>query len=149
MKVFTVWAPGPNAPVSQRDARAPVLVKDGIDWRVAFFGWLGLLRGGAWMSGLFAASATMLLRTGAGGFVAPWAILCLSHLVLAVFAGDLREWELRLRGFRPDGVIVGASRDGALLRYLDRVRTEGAGEQRRGAPGGLIPDPFAVASARL
>ena len=95
------------------------MVQNGFSWRVMFFGWLGLLTYGAWISGLLAAAASILLHV----FIASrWdiAIIVGIHAVLATFTAEIRLWEMRLNGRQMGPPIPAPSKDIALIRWADR-----------------------------
>lgn len=94
------------------------MVQDGFSWRVLFFGWLGLLTYGAWISALLTGAVTVLLYQFAPSFALFPALLGL-HVALAVFTAEIRLWELRLNGWFPASPVAAPSLDLALLRWID------------------------------
>jgi len=106
-------------PASSRPLGLPVMVQNGFSWRVMFFGWLGLLTYGAWISGLLAAAVSILLHV----FIASlWdvAIIVGIHAVLATFTAEIRLWEMRINGRQMGLPIPAPSKDIALIRWADR-----------------------------
>ena len=104
---------------STRADRPPILVKEGISWPCLFLGWIGLLFSGSWIAALLIGTVSLVLAailrhvSGAGPLLAGL------QLLLALFANDLRRWELRLRGFVAGPVVAGRDAETALLRLLD------------------------------
>lgn len=97
----------------------PVMVASRLSWLVLLCGWVGLLLRGCPVSGLLAGGASVLV-----GILAPLGIalplLGGMHLFLALSTPDLRQWELRLRGYRPIRGVYAPDRRAALLRWMDR-----------------------------
>jgi len=104
---------------STRTDRPPVLVKEGISWPCLVLGWIGLLLSGSWIAALLAGAASFALGTAFRHVSGVWPLLAGLQLLLALFANDLRRWELRLRGFVPGPVVAGRDPEAALLRLLD------------------------------
>ena len=104
---------------STRADRPPVLVKEGISWPCLVFGWLGLLSSGSWVAALLAGAASLVIAAALRDVGGAWPLLAGLQLLLALFANDLRGWELRLRGFLPGPVVAGRNPEAALLRLLD------------------------------
>ncbi|MBE7729852.1 hypothetical protein [Komagataeibacter sp. FXV3] len=100
----------------------PVMVACRMSWLVLLCGWVGLLLRGCWVSGLIAGGAAIL--TGRL-LPLPIALPVLGglHLVLALNAPELRQWELRLRGYRPVRGVYATDPKAALLRWMDHDRS--------------------------
>jgi hypothetical protein len=109
-----------HPPGSGRAERPPVLVKEGISWPCLFLGWIGLLLAGSWVAALLVGAASIALLALLRHVSGSWPVLAGLQLLIALFANDLRRWELRLRGFVPGPVVGGRDFDAALLRLLDR-----------------------------
>jgi hypothetical protein len=95
------------------------MVQEGFSWRVLFFGWLGLLTYGTWISAMMAAAVSILLHLLVS---ARWemALIISLHAALATFTSDIRLWEMRLNGRQIGAPITAPSKDIALLRWADR-----------------------------
>jgi hypothetical protein len=109
-----------HPPDSARAERPPVLVKEGISWPCFFLGWVGLLLAGSWIAALLAGAVTFLVMALLRPVSGAWPILAGLQLLIALFANDLRRWELGLRGLLPGPVVAGRDSGAALLRLLDR-----------------------------
>lgn len=102
------------------DAR-PVMVACRMSWLVLLSGWLGLVLQGCIVSGFVAGGGFILLRQ----FLPPALALPFvagGHLLLALNAAELRQWELRLRGYRPAAGVYATGPQAALLRWMDQNR---------------------------
>ena len=108
---------------STRAERPPVLVKEGISWPCLILGWIGLLLSGSWIAALLVGAASLVLTAIFRHVGGAWPLLAGLQLLLALFANDLRRWELRLRGFVVGPVVAGRDAEAALLRLLD-IRPE-------------------------
>ncbi|ARW16901.1 hypothetical protein [Komagataeibacter europaeus] len=110
-------------PVHATGAAAwPVMVAWRMSWLVLLCGWVGLLLRGCWISGLIAGGAAIMI----GRLLPlPVALPLLGglHLILALNAPDLRQWELRLRGYRPARGVYATDPKAALLRWMDHDRS--------------------------
>jgi len=106
-------------PNSSRPLGLPVMVQDGFSWRVLFFGWLGLLTYGTWISAMMAAAVSILLHLLV---TTRWemALIVSLHAALATFTSDIRLWEMRLNGRETGAPIAAPNNDIALLRWADR-----------------------------
>ncbi|WP_428395049.1 hypothetical protein [Lichenicoccus sp.] len=106
-----------------RAQAAPVLVKEGFSWPCLFLGWIGLLLSASWIAGLLAGAVFLafggLLRPLHGMLHAVWPVFAGLQVLLALFANDLRRWELGLRGFVAGPLVSGHDADAALVRLLD------------------------------
>ncbi|ATU72161.1 hypothetical protein SXCC_04067 [Gluconacetobacter sp. SXCC-1] len=102
------------------DAR-PVMVACRLSWLVLVAGWLGLVLRGCIISGFVAGGGFILLRQ-----VLPLTLalplLAGGHLFLALNAAELRQWELRLRGYRPARGVYATGPQAALLRWMEQNR---------------------------
>ncbi|PYD81872.1 hypothetical protein CFR80_09220 [Komagataeibacter oboediens] len=103
-------------------APGPVMVAWGMSWLVLLSGWVGLVLRGCWISGLLAGGACILTRQL---LPLPVALPLLGgmHLLLALNAPDLRQWELRLRGYQTARGVYATDPKAALLRWMDRNRS--------------------------
>ncbi len=98
----------------------PLLVKEGLSWPCLLLGWIGLLLSGSWIGALLVAAASLLTGLLLRHLVGGWPIAAGLQLLLALFANDLRRWELGLRGFVAGPLVAGRDADAALLRLLER-----------------------------
>lgn len=133
------------------DAR---FVRDGFSWSASTFGPFWFFAKGAWIS---ACLALALLA----GFVAVAAALrlplevsalgiVLINLLLALEAGALRSWELRLRGYRDVALVAGHDLDALEQRFFGEAMKAGPEPSAPAAPVrmsgavpviGLFPNP--------
>ena len=95
----------------------PVLVQEGFAWGALLFGCLWLLAQRAWIPGLLALAAAIVIAalTGAGGRVLLEFGLA---LLLGLTGRDLLRWSLARRGYLLAHVLVARNADGALARLL-------------------------------
>lgn len=114
MKLFTAY---------ERTGRWRFVPDRSFSFGALLFGPVWLLFRGA-IGAAFAAGALefALLALSRRPSDAVWAGLLLRATVLAIgmFGDALCALELRAGGFRPQGPVVAADRDGALLRVLER-----------------------------
>ncbi|GAB6966916.1 hypothetical protein JCM25156A_09530 [Komagataeibacter kakiaceti JCM 25156] len=96
----------------------PVMVADRMSWLVLLCGWVGLGLRGCPISALVAGGAGILIWQLAPP-ACTVALLAGLHLLLALCWPDLRQWELRLRGYRPTRGVYAPSPRAALLRWMD------------------------------
>lgn len=144
MKAFSVWLPGEGiAPKRKKDA-LPVLVQQTFRWNVLFLGGIALMWSGAWISGSLFLSASIILTALLGKLWIVPALMLAARFALAAFSAELMEWELRLKGYREAGTVVGPDQASALLRYMDRAIGQTALPP---VSDDHIPDPFATAFA--
>lgn len=100
-----------------RAQRPPVLVKEGFAWGAFLFGWVWLLVHRAWIPGLLALAASVLIGvlTEAGARV-------LLEIGLALLLGltgrDLVRWSLARRGYTLAHVLAARDTNSALARLL-------------------------------
>ena len=103
-----------------RQGAVPLLVKEGFSWPCLFLGWIGLLLSASWITGLLAGAVFVALA----GLLRPlhgiWPVFAGLQVLLALFANDLRRWELGLRGFVAGPLVSGYDADAALVRLLDQ-----------------------------
>jgi hypothetical protein len=99
--------------------RPPALVPEGFSWGALVFGPLWLLARRAWIAGVLALCAFLLIAVLARGDVAAVLLLGLAWL-LGLFGHDLRRWSLSRDGFVLVHVVAAADIDTALARLLDR-----------------------------
>jgi hypothetical protein len=103
-------------------------VRDGFSWLALSFGPLWFFAKGAWIS----ACLTLALLAGFVGlaiaFQLPGAVILLGtaliNLLLALEAGALRSWELRLRGYRDVALVAGHDLDALEQRFFDEATSE-------------------------
>ncbi|GEN62899.1 hypothetical protein AOE01nite_11230 [Acetobacter oeni] len=127
-----------------------MLVRQHTAWLVLFFGWIGLAALGGRVVGMVA-GALLILAVGAVSGTWLWLpVVASGRLALAVFADELIEWEMKVHGFTPDGVVAGPNAAAALLRYMDQTgRSTGTGAAPVSPTGHSgVPDPFAAAYGR-
>ena len=105
MRVYTVHT---------HPTRPPVLLREGFAWGAFFFAPLWLLARRAWVAGVLALCAWVVLA-----LLAPVALLAL-HWALGIFGQDLRRWSLGRAGYALVHVIAAPDQDSALARLLDR-----------------------------
>lgn len=121
-------------------------VHDGFSWLASMFGPLWFFAKGAWISACLA----LALLTG---FVAVAAALrlpvelsafgvALINLLLALEAGALRSWELRLRGYRDVALVAGHDLDALEQRFFSEAAKAGPETSAPAAPlrmSGAVP----------
>jgi hypothetical protein len=89
-----------------------VLVKEGFSWGALLLGPLWLLAHRAWIAGVIAIAALVLVGVARPGLT--WGVL-----VLLGFTGrDLVRWGLGRRGYALAHVVAGRTEDDAFLRLL-------------------------------
>jgi hypothetical protein len=99
--------------------RPPVLVREGFSWAAAIFGALWLFFHRAWIAGVLALCAAVLL--GAMGTMPLRLVLELALAwALGLFGQDLRRWSLARQGYLLAHIVAGADEDAALARLLAR-----------------------------
>ncbi|QNT79488.1 hypothetical protein [Entomobacter blattae] len=124
MKIFQVYLPYrpslDNPPILDEE-HPPIVVKEGFSWLVLFFGWLGLIVKKSYIAGTLVAAATLLIHTFIQHFGATyeWLGALAFHFTLATFTPEILKWELRLKSYRPESLILGRKKQEALLRFLD------------------------------
>jgi hypothetical protein len=109
-----------------RTDRDPILIREGFSWGAALFGPLWLLLHRAWIAGVLAAVAFLLIGLLpnpldiVGGFGLAW--------LLGLFGQDLRRWNLGLLGYVMPHIIAArdiAAADSRLLGarpdLMDRI----------------------------
>ncbi len=99
--------------------RPPVLVREGFSWGALIFGPFWLLAHRAWIAGVLALCAGILIAALAKGDLATELLLALAWL-LGLFGQDLRRWSLSRRGFTLVHVVAARDQDSALARLLER-----------------------------
>ncbi len=145
MKAFSVWLPGEGVPEKRKKDGLPVLVQQTFRWNVLFLGGIALMWSGAWIVGSLFLSASVILTALLGKLWIVPALMLSARLALAAFSPELMEWELRLKGYREAGTVVGPNHETALLRYMDRAVGQ---TTLPPVADDRIPDPFATAFAR-
>jgi hypothetical protein len=99
--------------------RPPVLVKEGFSWGAFIFGPLWLLAYRAWVPGVLALCAWIVL-----GAVVPepfaGSVLFAMHWALGLFGRDLRRWALARAGYLLVHVVAAPDEDAALTSLLQR-----------------------------
>ncbi len=100
-----------------RADRPPVLVAEGFSWGALIFGGLWLLLHRAWIAGVLAIAASVLI----GAVTRPPA-RALLELGLAVLLGlvgrDLVRWSLSRRGYLAAHVVAARNAEAALRRLV-------------------------------
>ena len=102
-----------------RAEAAPRLVKEGFSWPCLFLGWIGLLLSASWIAGLLAGAVFLALGGLLRSLHGLWPVFAGLQVLLALFANDLRRWELGLRGFVAGPLVSGHDTNAALVRLLD------------------------------
>ena len=102
-----------------RPRRAPELLREGFTWGGLVFGPFWLLAQGAWVAGVLALCADVLIAVLARGDAALVLAACVSWLI-GLFGQDLRRWTLARRGFHEVHVLAAPDEDTALAGLLDR-----------------------------
>ena len=99
-----------------RAGQAPVLVREGFSWGALVFGPFWLLAHRAWLAGVLALLASMMLA----GAPQPGGLVLQLGLAWAfgLFGNDLRRWTLARQGCPAAGVVGGPDADTALARLL-------------------------------
>jgi hypothetical protein len=96
--------------------REPILIREGFSWGAAVFGALWLFVHGAWIAGVLALVADLLIGLLpkpfgiAGGFCLCW--------LLGLFGNDLRRWNLGLLGYAMPHIIAARDLTAADARLL-------------------------------
>lgn len=100
-----------------RPRTAPVLVAEGFSWGALLFGGVWLLVHRAWIAGVLALAAGVLIGTLTRGPTRG-----LLEFALAVLLGltgrDLLRWSLARRGYVLSQVVAAGDEDAALARFL-------------------------------
>ena len=100
-----------------RPRTAPVLVAEGFSWGALLFGGRWLLLHRAWIAGVLALAAGVLIGTLTHGPARG-----LLEFALAVLLGltgrDLLRWSLARRGYTLAQVVAAGDADAALARFL-------------------------------
>lgn len=107
----------------------PVLVKEGFAWWAALLGPLWALYHRLWGYGLLLIAAEGALTAIAAGLADPVvdAALALAFAAVVGFsANDARRSALAARGAPAVAIVAARDRDGAFLRYVDRVGARAA-----------------------
>ena len=100
-----------------RADRPPVLLAEGFSWGALIFGALWLFLHRAWIAGLLALAASVLIGT----LTRPPARLVLElglAVILGLFGRDLVRWSLDRRGYLAAHVIAARNTEQALSRLL-------------------------------
>ena len=105
-----------------------LFVKEGFCWPAAAFPVLWALWQRMWLEALVICSVEAALGAGIAlmgmDIVSSLAIQTGLHALLGIIGNDLHRQALRRRGMIEEGVVAGARRDAAELRYLsERART--------------------------
>lgn len=99
-----------------------VLVKEGLSWPAFFLGPVWALWHKQWLVTLWLlAGGAVLGAASAVTGLAPLGDSLLSlggACLVGVFGNDLRRWTLAHHGYTDEGVVMGASEDRALVRFL-------------------------------
>jgi len=98
-------------------SRPPVLVHQGFSWWAAIFGPIWFFVHGAWIAGLFGVAVNVLVAA-----LTPPAFRLLGVVGLAwlygLFGQELREWNLRLRGYYLAHILAARDDEAAYGRLL-------------------------------
>ena len=99
-------------------ARPPVLVHEGWSWGAAIFGPFWLLAHRAWVPGVIALAAVVILNLLIPNSLR--ALLVLGFfLLLGLLGRDLLRWSLDRRGYALAHVVAAQDGDAAFARLLD------------------------------
>lgn len=125
MKLFDAYFPYNDTTYK----KIPVLVDQSFPWLVVFFGSLGIIMRGYWISGLLLAAIALLLH----GFFAHigWhemTIVVVSHLLMAFYYPLICRWELTIRGYKSAGQVVGHTKDDAIIRIMEQKAASFSGK---------------------
>ncbi|MGH7155599.1 MAG: DUF2628 domain-containing protein [Acetobacteraceae bacterium] len=100
-----------------RPRAPPVLIAEGFSWGALLFGGLWLLVHRAWIAGVLALAAGVLI-----GVLTQGVARGLLEFTLAVLLGlngrDLLRWSLARRGYTLAQVVAAGNEDAALARFL-------------------------------
>lgn len=100
-----------------RRGAVPVLIAEGFAWGALLFGGLWLLAHRAWIPGVLALAAAVLIGVLTTAPAEP--VLEIGLAVLIGLTGrDLWRWSLSLRGYVIAHVVTASSADAALARLL-------------------------------
>lgn len=102
-----------------RDRSAPVLVREGFSLGALVFGPLWLLVHRAWIAGVLAFCAALLIVLLAPRSATTLLLVTLAWLT-GLFGQDLRRWSLARQRYLLVHVIAAPDEDTALARLLDR-----------------------------
>jgi Protein of unknown function (DUF2628) len=101
-----------------RAGAAPVLVREGFAWGALFLGPFWLFAHRAWIAGILALAALIVVAgLPAGPGQAALAVLLM--LAFGLFGNDLRRFGLSRRGFSLAHVVAAGNRDAAFARLLE------------------------------
>ena len=89
-----------------------------MSWLVLLLGWPGLMMRGGIISGLLAGGVDLMAWAVIPHGPPLFVMLAAMHVLLALCAADIREWELGLRGLVPGPVVMAANADDARLRLM-------------------------------
>jgi hypothetical protein len=114
-----------EGPEAFADAR---FVRDGLSWSALSFGPLWFFAKGAWISACIALAFLAGFVAVAAAFRLPFEVsalgIALINLLLALEAGALRSWELRLRGYRDVALVAGHDLDALEQRFFSEATSE-------------------------
>jgi Protein of unknown function (DUF2628) len=100
-----------------RSGAAPVLVREGFTWGGFFLGPFWLLANRAWIAGVLALCAGVLMAFLVRGPVGTILEFALAWLI-GLFGRDLVRWSLGRRGFSQAQVVAAPDGEAALARLL-------------------------------
>lgn len=100
-----------------RPGAEPVLVAEGFAWGALLFGGIWLLAHRAWIPGVLALAAAVVIGVVTTAPAKPILEIGLAVL-LGLMGRDLRRWSLSLRGYVIAHVVAARNTDAALARLL-------------------------------
>jgi hypothetical protein len=140
MPVYTVHAPGAAVNADEAAERSE-FVPEKFSWVALFFAPFWMLWHGLWLVFLgWAVVEVGIALLGVYGSVAAASLLSpLWSLFFALVANDLRRWTLDRRGYRLAGIVCGANRTEAEIRYFSGLAA--APDARRPPPPPFVAAP--------
>ncbi len=105
--------------VHLRPGAAPVLVPEAFSWPAAVFGPFWLFAHRAWIPGVLALCAQVMIAT-TGHAVLHGVLTAALVWLLGLFGQDLRRWSLSRRGFVLSHVVAAPTRESAAVRLFDQ-----------------------------
>jgi hypothetical protein len=146
--VVHIKGEGPEALAGAR------FVRDGFSWSALSFGPIWFLAKGAWISACLAVAVLIGFVGLTMALQLPGSVtllgMMLINLLLALEAGAVRSWELRLRGYRDVALVAGADLDLLEQRFFAETISESPAPAAPAYPAhsprpvpviGLFPSP--------
>ena len=100
-----------------RPDASSLLIREGFSWGALLFGPIWLLAHRAWVPGLIALAAGVLIAVLAPAGLMP-ALLALYGVTLGLYGNDFRRFAVERRGFVLSHVLAARNEDAALARLL-------------------------------